>query len=600
MRFAAILILFSWRVIWAQTTFRAGVREVSVEAAAVDRKGNFQRDLTQDSFKLWSDGKEQKITSFSLEGEAGTSHSSRHFVALVFESEGEGLRDEVCRFVDRYASPDLYLAVYSRVSTEMHLQQAFTSDGDRIKTAVRSMEISAFRPPAGRVLRENPVLTGISSVTGALSWVRGRKALVLFGISIYARRGPGVPTEDQFGERRVGAPWVKLIDDLNAANVSLHAFAIGRSAGISTGDYYHQPRDGRPDQGGETDVLRDVAAATGGRYTPPGTYDLAAYLGSVTREQNEHYLLGFTPPDDSGDKPCHKLKVKVDRSNLRVEARDSYCTSNQLSVRALNPTQKALEARVTSDAAGNVASGMQLSWFYAKPGTAVVDLAMNLDLPATKPRGKPHGDLNVVGIAYREDGSVAARVVDKVELDFDAPYRYARQFDLAPGRYRVRVAAGTSDAAFASVERQLDIAPWDGQTMSISGIALSLADRPLTDVTAELDSSMLEGPRRLASKGREIVPMGGTKFAAGKNGWFYFEIYRPAETAIHARILDGAGAVRSDLGAVDTSELKGNAMVPMVMKLPVSELAPGAYTLEVRAGDVVRRVEFDVTANGLR
>jgi hypothetical protein len=60
--------------------------------------------------------------------------------------------------------------------------------------------------------------------------------------------------------------------------------------------------------------------------------------------------------------------------------------------------------------------------------------------------------------------------------------------------------------AFGIAEKPLNIEPWSGQTLSVSGIALSVQDYPLTGATAELDNSVLEGPRRLASKGREIVP----------------------------------------------------------------------------------------------
>src|SRR5579863_5838281 len=48
-------------------TFRAAAQEVLVDAAVVDKQGNFQRNLTRQDFKILEDGKEQKITSFSLE-----------------------------------------------------------------------------------------------------------------------------------------------------------------------------------------------------------------------------------------------------------------------------------------------------------------------------------------------------------------------------------------------------------------------------------------------------------------------------------------------------------------------------------------------------
>jgi hypothetical protein len=94
--------------------------------------------------------------------------------------------------------------------------------------------------------------------------------------------------------------------------------------------------------------------------------------------------MGYTPSAESADKPCPKLKVKVDRSGLDVDARDSYCTSVPLARRALNPAQRALEALVESGVPGNIAAGLQLSWFYSEPNVGVVDIAMDIDPAAMR------------------------------------------------------------------------------------------------------------------------------------------------------------------------------------------------------------------------
>src|SRR5580692_6892347 len=68
------------------TTLHAETRVVLVDAVATDKKGKFARDLTEKNFKLWEDGKEQQITSFSLES-AGVSpdRSKKHYIALFFD-----------------------------------------------------------------------------------------------------------------------------------------------------------------------------------------------------------------------------------------------------------------------------------------------------------------------------------------------------------------------------------------------------------------------------------------------------------------------------------------------------------------------------------
>jgi hypothetical protein len=208
------------------------------------------------------------------------------------------------------------------------------------------------------------------------------------------------------------------------------------------------------------------------------------------------------------------------------------------------------------------------------------------------------GEFTLLGVAYRQDGSVATRVGDTVELDFETsaqlaaflkvPYHYSNQFSIAPGQYRFRIVAGSDDKAFGSAEKPLNIEPWGGQTLSVSGIALSVKDYPATGVAAELESSMVEGPRRLSSKGRVIVPMGGTQFQAGENGLFYFEIYEPRMVqatagqqlkapAMRIRILDRAtGEVKNNSGPMDAGEWMqaGNSVIPVALNLPASNLPP--------------------------
>jgi hypothetical protein len=178
------------------------------------------------------------------------------------------------------------------------------------------------------------------------------------------------------------------------------------------------------------------------------------------------------------------------------------------------------------------------------------------------------------------------------------PHHYSRQFYLTPGRYRVQLAVGPGDQAqtFGKAEAALEIEPWNGP-VSVSGIALGEDDFELRDVTAELDNSLLEGPRRMLSKGREMTPMGGTQFSAGKDGLFYFEIYGATAPEVRVRIVERAtGEVKNDSGAMDVSgwTRAGSAVIPITLNLPVSKLDAGAYTLEVRVGEVLRKRDFEV------
>src|SRR6185437_1848893 len=98
-------------------TIHSETRVVLVDAVTVDKKGKFIRDLTQKDFRIWEDGKEQKVDSFSLES-AGVNpeRPGKHYIAMLFDSAaGQGgqltAHQEATRFVEGFASPDRYMAV---------------------------------------------------------------------------------------------------------------------------------------------------------------------------------------------------------------------------------------------------------------------------------------------------------------------------------------------------------------------------------------------------------------------------------------------------------------------------------------------------------
>ena len=169
----------------------------------------------------------------------------------------------------------------------------------------------------------------------------------------------------------------------------------------------------------------------------------------------------------------------------------------------------------------------------------------------------------------------------------------------SPPKFRGSGSSGNSGASdakgFGKVEMPLSIDPWNGQTLAISGIALSREAHPAADLAAGLDESLLEGEHPLTAKGAEVTPTGAGEFHAGAPAYFYVEAYEPLlATAkpdaplpligIRIRVLDRAtGQQKSDSGArsAATYERAGNPIVPMIPVLPTANLPAGSYRLEV-------------------
>lgn len=675
----------------ADPVIRSETRVVLVDAVAVDRKNRFARDLTQKDFRVWEDGKEQKITSFSLESTGlSPERSSRHYILLFFDTSTLGpsalltVRQDAMRFVDTFASPDRYMAVIE-YGGEVKILQNFTADAARLKGALMLLQdfspsgpataaatAAAPRVPQRRTPAPAPeangyrhMLESLRAVAGSVAEIRGRKALVLFSggadaaadlslditattdacnranVAVYGVLGHGL-----IGNLR--APGPKWRDGALASlghglayvlrgasgnspeNEMALSFQRGPAGTAGAANSLSQDASGAPINssvsGGDTNqnVLRALADGTGGLMLGTSN-NLPEELGRIAQEQDEYYLLGYTPSVESREGTCHTLRVKVDRSGLDVRARKGYCTSKPDNALAAKTEGKDLETRAASGSAGNMAVNLQLPWFYSGPNAAQVNVAMDVVPTGMKfqrgsgEKARLHGEFELEGIAYKADGSVAARFSDTVGLDFDTQqeadafvrksYHYANQFEVAPGQYSFRMVVAAGSQGFGKAELPLTISAWDGKTPAMSGLALSRDAHEAPDRSSGLADLALERVRPLIAQGMEVVPTGTSQFRAGESGFVYFELYEPALTtrriSLRLRILDRrTGNQIDDSGALkaDSFVQAGNPVVPVALTLPIASagLPPGSYKAEVSVllgasgTDISRTIDFDV------
>ncbi len=388
---------------------------------------------------------------------------------------------------------------------------------------------------------------------------------------------------------------------------------------------YNQPRTivppFPPSVSTNQQILAALAEGTGG-FTIFNTNDLLGGLERIGREQNEFYILGYVP-GDTPEGSCHALKVKLNRGGLNVRARSGYCNTRTANVLEGKPLEKQLESHALGSQPGSIHGVLQAPYFYTAPDTARVNLAM--EIPAdtfqfNKDKGKYHANLNVLGIAYRADGTIGARFSDTVNLDLEkdewkeftkAPYRYENQFDATPGTYKLAVVLSAGGDAFGKFESPLAIDPYDGKHFSLSGLALTNSAQRLNDIPTGLDSVLLEDRTPLVVKGLQIVPSGSNRFKHTDNVILYTEIYEPLLTSATPPIVGMGYRIfeRSTNKQVFFTEVvraddfiqKGNSVIPVGMKVKVDGLKPGSYRLVMQAVDSAtnhapdRTVEFDVT-----
>jgi VWFA-related protein len=364
-----------------------------------------------------------------------------------------------------------------------------------------------------------------------------------------------------------------------------------------------------------------LADGTGG-FVIHDTNDLLSGLQKIAQEQNEYYILGYTPPD-SAEGSCHVLRVKVDRGGTTVRARTGYCNAKPHDLLAGNPIEKQLETRISASQAGTLPAKVQLPFFYSSPGVSRVNLAMEIDsknLEFEKQKGKFHADINVLGIAYTPDGTVGARFSDTMKLDFpdkkdvekfkEKSLHYENQFEVASGTYTLKLVFSSGGGSFGKVELPLTVDPYDSDQFALSGLALSKAAVRASD--AALDASLIEDKVPLIAGGVQVIPAGSNQFAKGETALFYFEVYepllvspdpeKPPAVAIQMRVLERAsGQPKVDTGLMrlELPKDSGSPVIRVAERMPVANLGPGAYILEITAEDtagkiVKRAADFDM------
>jgi hypothetical protein len=368
-------------------------------------------------------------------------------------------------------------------------------------------------------------------------------------------------------------------------------------------------------------VLYALAKGTGG-FEIFNTNDFLQGLSKISDEMNQYYNLGYTTPNQAHDGTYHKISVKVDRPGVVLRYRTGYFDVKSPDLLKGKPEGKALEDRVASAQAGDIPVSLSAPYFYVEPGVARVNLA--LSIPASsidfdKQKGAFHSDVNVLGIAYRANGSVAARFSDTVKLDYQkkeiedfakGSFDYQNSFNIAPGSYTLKLVLSAGGQKFGKYEAPLVVEPFSGTSFTLGGPALGERYAPVSQLTANMDAALLEERTPMVFKNLELVPSASNRFAKTDNPVFYVEVYDPAlkepnppRTGILFSVVNrktNKEVFSSNTILINDYAKPGNPLVPAGFKLPVNQLEPGDYRFEIKGRDSMgnvstpRSVDFSV------
>lgn len=218
----------------SNTVIRVETRVVLVDVVAVDKKGNYIRDLTAANFRVWEDDKEQAIKSFSLEAADPTSANAQmRYLVLFFDNSTMTMADQLnarraaSQFIQANAGPNRLMAVVNFTGS-VRIAQNFTADVERLKRAVGGAQTASVSPNVETVAQSLPAgmpsfaldassaafgvrsdLLALRNLAKNLAGVPGRKSLVWLT--------SGFPlSAEQYSEVKA------TISECNKANVAVY------------------------------------------------------------------------------------------------------------------------------------------------------------------------------------------------------------------------------------------------------------------------------------------------------------------------------------------------------------------------------------------
>ncbi len=347
---------------------------VTIPVRVLDRRNRFIGGLVKENFSIFEDNVPQDLAYFSNESQPFT-------VALVLDMSYsatfklEEIQNAAIAFVGQLRPEDQVMVI--SFDEDVHIQCEPTTDRKEIYRAIRSTKIAT-----GTSLYEAVDLT----MNSRMRSIKGRRAIVLFtdGVDTTSRKShdldnlrdameldaliypirydtyadvqamkrnppvvvpPGIPLPDSSTRIPSGTPGgmptslpfpfptprpARNPDPRDRTNPDLEDDPSGLPP--------MRPPISRPGQRGTTaeeyrfaeEYLNQLAYRTGGRVHLASSYtNLTAAFARIASELREFYSIGYYPKDQADAGKTRRIKVRVDRENLVVRARDSYVVAKK-------------------------------------------------------------------------------------------------------------------------------------------------------------------------------------------------------------------------------------------------------------------------------
>lgn len=282
---------------------------ITIPVSVYDRDGLYIPNLQQTDFKIFENGIEQEIAYF------GSSDKPFTVVLLLDTSPSteykiEEIQRAATAFVNQLKPQDSVMVI--EFDENIHVLTEATSDRQKIYKAIKKADFGGG----------TSIYDAVDfSLKKRLGKVQGRKAIVLFTDGVdttsskttYERSLDMAEIADALifpiyyntffdNRRNNGGGWGSPYPGINAPGTTEEEYVVGKK------------------------YLEELSEVTGGRIFRPDSTPggLTAAFEGIAEELRRQYSIGYIPQEEGKSGERKQIKVRVNRPNLNIRARDSY------------------------------------------------------------------------------------------------------------------------------------------------------------------------------------------------------------------------------------------------------------------------------------
>ena len=293
----------------AEDVVRVDTNLVSIPVAVMDRGGKFISDLRREDFRIYENGIEQQVAFFAPVEQPFT-------VVLLLDTSPstrfrlKDIQDAAIAFIDQLRPEDRAVGV--TFNSQLRVLNRMMRDRATLRKAIRNISSAS-----GTYL----YATVDVMLNRLFRRIPGRKALVIFTDGVDTLF---IPPHDT--QRR--ATFNSNMRDAEESDVLIYPVQYNTLEEMRRMYREDYPEGLREEYEVASKYLLGLANKTGGRHYRADSLEmLKESFASIAEELRRQYSLSYYPKETSTPGQERKIKVRVNRENVVVKAKESYTSS---------------------------------------------------------------------------------------------------------------------------------------------------------------------------------------------------------------------------------------------------------------------------------